>query len=459
MTHKGDDTTRPVILRARNGDVIRADETGLTLRLSDEVVADVRRRLGATGAPSYIDAACLGDVDAWDLRDIGDWLLFQARLPGTDGPRGYRRAHAGGAVIAETGGPVWGLFSLGGSRRALGTGGAVRFPYHVVTADDDIGASGHAGLSPAAPVSTVDHLPEATLDSAIADAYVTARHRAMRALPLIYTRGESDDAARLSDLATGPAYENLMAAIGNLSAVADTMGKPARILAIGIDYLREDVLTPLGEFEPAMRDLVARIDNALWARGFSAPVITTMFDGSVPDRIAAQWALALRPPSPSYVVTGPSYAFETDRHHRLTPAGLSGRACVEAAAIDAMHAGDGWQCPIPVLAETDKRRTRITVRFAGLLPVCVDAHDPFGAGADAGFDLMGDTGGAAITGIARDPNDPAALILTLSGALPRGDIALRYAYGRAGAVRDEWASDTYPGARRWALPAELGVHG
>jgi hypothetical protein len=78
-----------------------------------------------------------------------------------------------------------------------------------------------------------------------------------------------------------------------------------------------------------------------------------MFDGSVPDRIAAQWALALRPPSPSYVVTGPSYAFDTDRHHRLTPAGLATRACVEAAAIGAMHAGDGWQCPIPVLAETD----------------------------------------------------------------------------------------------------------
>ena len=46
MTRQGDDTTRPVILRARNGDVIRADETGLTLRLSDEVVADFRRRLG-----------------------------------------------------------------------------------------------------------------------------------------------------------------------------------------------------------------------------------------------------------------------------------------------------------------------------------------------------------------------------------------------------------------------------
>ncbi len=34
-----------VIIRAENGDVIRYDETGLILRLSDKVVADIAARL------------------------------------------------------------------------------------------------------------------------------------------------------------------------------------------------------------------------------------------------------------------------------------------------------------------------------------------------------------------------------------------------------------------------------
>ena len=96
MTRTGDDTNHPVILRARNGDVIRADETGLTLRLSDEVVADLRRRLGATGAPAYIDAACLGDVDAWDLRDIGEAVPdfregIEVAAPDVRGPGGRKK--------------------------------------------------------------------------------------------------------------------------------------------------------------------------------------------------------------------------------------------------------------------------------------------------------------------------------------------------------------------------------
>jgi hypothetical protein len=37
--------TEGVIIRAENGDVIRYDETGLVLRLSDKVIADIAARL------------------------------------------------------------------------------------------------------------------------------------------------------------------------------------------------------------------------------------------------------------------------------------------------------------------------------------------------------------------------------------------------------------------------------
>ena len=43
----GDETipSGGVIIRAENGDVIRYDETGLILRLSDRVIADIAARL------------------------------------------------------------------------------------------------------------------------------------------------------------------------------------------------------------------------------------------------------------------------------------------------------------------------------------------------------------------------------------------------------------------------------
>ncbi len=40
-------TRQNVLVRARNGDVIRFDDTGLVLRLSDRVIADIALRLGA----------------------------------------------------------------------------------------------------------------------------------------------------------------------------------------------------------------------------------------------------------------------------------------------------------------------------------------------------------------------------------------------------------------------------
>ena len=97
---------RTILLSAENGPILAADDTGLVLRLSDRVVADLARRLAALRAaepaPSAppapapampLDAAILGDIDGWDVTRQGDWLAFTARLPGAEGAR--QRAHPG----------------------------------------------------------------------------------------------------------------------------------------------------------------------------------------------------------------------------------------------------------------------------------------------------------------------------------------------------------------------------
>ena len=56
-----------VLIRAENGDVVTYDATGLTLRLSDTVLADLRTRLALPGAALDV-ADHLGDIDAWHLR-------------------------------------------------------------------------------------------------------------------------------------------------------------------------------------------------------------------------------------------------------------------------------------------------------------------------------------------------------------------------------------------------------
>lgn len=114
------------LIAAENGPVIEVDATGLVLRLSDRVIRDIARRIGLPAgtkaappageaelaAAERLDPAMLGDIDAWDLQREGEWLRFVAHRPGATGARRYRKAVAGGGVIAETPGPVLGLLSL-----------------------------------------------------------------------------------------------------------------------------------------------------------------------------------------------------------------------------------------------------------------------------------------------------------------------------------------------------------
>ncbi|RYH93730.1 MAG: hypothetical protein EON48_19580, partial [Acetobacteraceae bacterium] len=88
-----------VIVRAENGDVIRYDETGLVLRLSDKVIADIAARLELTPRAVAVEALPVPDLpedlDCWAARRDGDWVRFQANLAGADSARGYVRHVSG----------------------------------------------------------------------------------------------------------------------------------------------------------------------------------------------------------------------------------------------------------------------------------------------------------------------------------------------------------------------------
>ena len=99
------------IIRAQNGDVIVADETGLRMRLSDRVIEDIAMRLGKSGhgfgtMPQRDDTNNLladvdpssqaeelsyfigENIDCWDIQQRGEFASFMADLPGRQGRAG-----------------------------------------------------------------------------------------------------------------------------------------------------------------------------------------------------------------------------------------------------------------------------------------------------------------------------------------------------------------------------------
>lgn len=441
-----------VLLRARNGDAVQFDETGQILKLSDQVVADLKERLSAV-----IDAEVLGDIDAWDVRQNGDWFHFNANMPGMAGPRGYRRQVAGGDVIAETPGPVLGILSLGGARRAGAFPGRGDFPYHVVSAADEVGAVGLAGIEAATATSDVQLLREQTSDSMLAAEALALRQSAGRGLPLIVSRTETDISASVTDLTKGAAFSNLLQAVDNLSALATSLGKQARLGCISLDFVTEDVVTPAADFSDAFRCLMSTLEKELWTRGFAAPVFLSIFDASSPDRNQLQFDLALFPAGHRLVFSMPSYALEMDAFARMTKTGMTQRAMTEAAALAEIEAGTGWQCPVLLLAEWQK--TRIRVRSNSALPLMIDPQDPFKAGSQAGFRLHGPEGEIEIKNVKIDGKEPRDLILRVPEDTPHTGLTLSYAWEGAGALRDCWQHPFEKPVKRWALPAKLEVHG
>ncbi|WP_149588445.1 hypothetical protein [Tabrizicola flagellatus] len=473
----GETPREGILIRAENGDVVRYDETGLILRLSDRVIADIAARLelpqGATGAaappplpdlpPDFPD-----DIDLWAPRREGDWLFFQANLPGADGPRGYRRHVEGGAILAEARGPLLAILGIGGARAGLGNPGPARFRWHVLAPADDIGAVGMGGEGEAAATDALEPLRELTVEALIADEILARRRADCRALPLVMVRTETDMAASAHDLGAGLAVANLDRAFGNLVAAAARLGTGAQVLAVVLDYTLEDLTGDPVAYRDGMIALMERITRGMAKAGLSRPVFLTAFDCGTQEitrgpGLEGQWELSWNHADHRLVIAAPSYAFAMDDTGRLTEAGRADKALVMAEALLAVHGGGKWLCPTIQLAEWTGEAIRLVCEAQE--PLVIDPDDPFAAGPLAGFALDGVTNGAVLTGVAIDTDDPRAVLLTCS-ARPEGEVFVTYAHAAApwagpgpanrGALRGEGGAGP---VRRWALPARLRLTG
>ena len=461
-----------VIIRAENGDVIRYDETGLVLRLSDKVIADIAARLKQTPQAGVVEAQPLPDlpedIDLWAPRREGDWVLFQANLPGSDRPRGYRRHVSGGAVIAEARGSLLAVLGIGGARAGLGSSGPARFRWHVLAPADDIGAVGMGGEGEAPATDALEPLRELTVEALIADELLARRRAAHQSLPLMVVRAETDMAATSHELGTGKAVANLDRAFANLVAAAVRLGVGAQVLAVVLDYTLEDLTGDPVAYRDGMIALMERITRGMAKAGLARPVFLAAFDCGTQTvtrgpGLEGQWELSWNHGDHRLVFAAPSYAFRIDDTGRLTDEGRAEKAVLLTEALLALQGGGKWVCPTIQLAEWSDAGIRLVCEAQeGLV---VDAGDPFGAGKLAGFALEGGTNGAKITAVEVDKDDPKAVLLRCSKR-PEGEVFVTYAHacdpavgpypGNRGALRGDFGEGA---VRRWALPARLKLTG
>lgn len=469
-----------VILRAENGDVIRYDETGLILRLSDRVVADIAARIGAvlpasggaaTGPAAGLEGALPDEVDAWDLRADGDWLRFTASLPGRQGARGFRRHRSGGAILADARGPLNVLLGIGGARAALGlTDEASHYPHHILSPADDIGAVGHAGIEVAAATEALEPVRDKTHEVLVAERLLDRRLADGLALPLIAVRVETDESHDARALAQGRAVANLDQAAKNLVRAAARLGTHAKLLAVTLDYALEDQSGDRAAYRDGMIAVMEEATVRLGKLGFAQPLFLATFDCGThriteSPALAGQWDLSWNHAAHRLTYVAPGYAFAQDATARLTADGCHDRAVLYAAALQAVEADGDWRCPVIHLAEAQGQTIRAVC--ASALELVIDKADPFGAGKTAGFRLVG-AGAPKILKVEIDPADDKAVLLHCSAPVPATGVKLAYAYGapagegpfppNSGALRDSWSGSagTRP-LHRWALPALLPV--
>ncbi len=462
-----------VVLRAQNGDVIRYDPSGLVMRLSDKVLADIALRLpqGAAGAVAPVEASKStgpidppDGIDAWNARQEGCWCCFTARLPGAQGVRGFRQHVEGGAIIADSNGPLLGILGLGGARAALANPGGADFPQHILAPADDIGAVGHAGIEAARPLDRLEHLREMTHEALVAQTVLHWRLADHGPLPLFMVRVETDASVTAADFATGLAVQNLLVAAANLRSVADLMAKRAKVLAICLDFALEDHSETALAYRDGMLATMQAISDGLWKLGFDKPLFVVRVESGLPEitppaALAGQWELSWNHGDHRLIHSAPAYMFAHDAYDRPTEAARLQQAEMTASAI--AETGT-WKCPTLHLAELEGTTLRVAARGGG--PLVLDRADPFGAGPHCGFHLTGCENGAGINAIAVAEDDNQTLLIHLDKAPKGGDLRLAYACGastNAGALRDGWALESVTGAtlHRWALPAHLPVTG
>lgn len=464
------DRSEGVLIRADNGDVVTFDETGLTLRLSDTVVADLRERL-SIALPVALDVVeLLGDIDAWGLRQHGDWLQFSARLEPNQPARGYVRSVRGGDVLADAPGPIYALLSLGGPRRAGFNQGPTLFPYNILAPADDVGAVGLEGTDLASPTAGLQHLPHCSKDALIAQSLLVWRHDQMRGLPLFLVRSETDSSADLTALASGRAYANFLVALDSLLAASAALGKRPKVLAVGIDFSLEDQTGDPAAIAQGVRALMSKIERDMAQRALQRPFFLLTAEAGTQKvtahpSILAHWELAWSHGGHAFAIPAPGYMFEQTAFGRPTDSARLRMAEMDAHAISALSQRQSWQCPMFLLAEFTGDVIRVTAQ--AMRDLVIDDH--FGSGAGCGFTVQGTTGPVEVLSVAVASDDPRALILTCD-RMPEGDHGvLCYAYGapapsadaypaNRGALRDDWSAPSRAAGgnlHRWALPAAL----
>lgn len=451
-----------VVLRARNGDVIRYDPSGLVLRLSDKVVEDLAMRLPAPSVPAAAAAADTAElpdgVDGWDAVRDGPWIRFTARLRGAQGVRGFRVHVDGGDIVAESAGPLLGLLGIGGARAALATRQAADFPQHILAPADDIGAVGHAGIEEAKPSDRLAHLREMTHEALVAQTILQWRMEDFGPLPVFMARVETDASTTSAELAQGRAVGNLLVAAQNLRAAAELMGKKAKVLAVSLDFALEDHSDTAADYRDGMLAVMEAISTGLWELGFDHPLFVARFESGLPEvapqaALDGQWELSWSHGDHRLIHSAPAYMFARDGYDRPTPDARLQQAEMTASAI--AQAAD-WKCPTLHLAELEGDVIRVAARAAG--PLTLDTTDPFESGANFGFELTACTNKAQIKDVSIADDDPQTILISLDKTPKGPDLRLSYTKG---AVRDDWAMQSATGVtlHRWALPAHLPVTG
>ncbi|MGB0966698.1 MAG: hypothetical protein ACPGUX_00815 [Halocynthiibacter sp.] len=483
-----------ILIRAENGDVIRYDETGLVLRLSDRVLEDIAQRLQERGLLSdqpqvegrsedvtEEDEIELPDgVDAWSVRQDGDWIRFTANLAGKSGPRGFMCKGPGSAIVADTPTPLLGLFAIGGSRASLASDIVCDFPHHIVAPGDDIGAVGFDGEGDAKPVDTLHLLREMSHEAMVGQVLLNDALTRRDALPLYYTRAETDGSVNAQGLAKGPAFKNLSQAVRNMKAAAQDLGKRGEILGVFLDFALEDVMSNGIEYRDGMIALMENITRDFSKDAIPAPRFFAFFecgsrDVSDDSTLEGQWELSWNNAGHDLVLVAPGYMLTLDQDARLTDTSRATRAAMSAEAVAHTRRGERWYCPTLHLAERDDKLIRVTAQCHGKL--VLDENDPFGSGKHYGFSLEGVAKDVSITSVQIDPKDPKSLLITCSKTVTGPAPVLRYASGQktgqgegypvnCGALRDEFTPALHHDAeitelallRRWALPARLKIN-
>jgi hypothetical protein len=234
------------VVRAPNGDVIRYDPSGLVMRLSDKVIADI-----ALGSARATRAAVRTpgppmDEDALATSTPG---TSGPRATGCASPRGWpvgRACAASGvmcrrAILGDAPGPVMAILGLGGPSAALATPGPPAYPHHVVAPADDIGAVGMAGIEAAPETDRLEGSANARMRRWWPRRCSTGGWRLSRPCPSSLSGPRRRPPPTAAALATGRAVENLRIAARNLAAAATSMGRKARIAAVCLDFALEDL--------------------------------------------------------------------------------------------------------------------------------------------------------------------------------------------------------------------------